>query len=74
MGRTRLPVSVLPRAKIRIALGQAEELPLSSSVLDVPNWRACSSIASDSGMMMGEAAVKAARMVTAKNFILMCSF
>lgn len=38
MGKhTKLPVSVLPRAKIKMALGQAEALPLSNSVLDEPS-------------------------------------
>jgi len=65
---TRLPDSVLPLAKIKMALGQAEELPLSSSVLDT-NWRACNSMASVSEMAMGEAAAKPARRAKAETFI-----
>lgn len=36
---TMFPASVDPRAKIKIALGQAEELPLSRSFLEL-SWRA----------------------------------
>jgi hypothetical protein len=67
---------VLPRAKTKMALGHALALPLSSSVLEEPNWRASRSplrLNSGSGAAMGEAVARVARMarrVMERNFIL----
>lgn len=69
-GYTRFPVSVLARAKIKIAFGQLALLPCSSSVsvLERPSWRVSTSITT--GTAMGEAATKPVRSETRKNFIL----
>lgn len=65
---------MLPRAKTRIALGQALELPRSSSSSEPPKiWRSTrlpSSAPEGSGTAIGEAAVKAARRESVKYFIL----
>lgn len=55
---------------MRIALGHAEELPLSNSDLDEPSWRALISIVLVSGMMMGEAMARPAKKDRVKNFML----
>lgn len=68
---TKFPDSVLPRAKTRMALGQAPARPSSSSVLEEPNWRASRSpLMLISGTAMGVAAAKVVRRETAKNFML----
>lgn len=55
-----------------MALGQALELPLSSSLLEPLNWRAMisSSALEGSGAAIGEAAAKAVRNETVKNFMM----
>jgi hypothetical protein len=66
---TKLPVSVLPRAKTRMVLGQAPALPLSSSDLDPESWRA-SRLLGSRLMPMGDAMAIEARRDAVKNFML----
>lgn len=67
-----LPVSVLARAKMKIAFGQLPARPCSSSVLvlEEPNWRISSVSASGAARVMGEAAARLASMERVRNFIL----
>ena len=70
------PASVLPRAKMKMALGHAELLPVSSSLRVAPAWRASSVIgsgcATGAGTAMGDAIarVNSVEMIV-KDFILM---
>jgi hypothetical protein len=66
-----LPVSVLARAKMKIALGQLEELPCSRSFLVFePSWRTLRVSTSGVVRVMGEAAARLANMERVRNFIL----
>jgi hypothetical protein len=57
-----------------MTLGQAEELPRSSSVFEDPSWRADISFTLASGKIIGEAAARIARREIAKNLILKAGF
>lgn len=66
-----LPVSVLARAKMKIAFGQLPARPCSSSFLVlVPNWRTSRVPASGAARVMGEAAARLASMERERNFML----
>jgi hypothetical protein len=68
-----LPVSVLARAKMKMALGHLELLPCSSSFLVLePNWRTSSVSASGAARAMGEAAARLENRVRARNFMVDC--
>lgn len=71
-----LPSSVEARAKMKITLGHAELLPVSSSLRVKPAWRTSrsatlASTATSIGPSIGAAATRAAqREIMARNFIL----
>lgn len=69
-----MPVSVLARAKMKMALGQLPDWPFSSSLrVLVPSWRAKRVAASGAARVMGEAAARLASMERARNFMVIDS-
>jgi hypothetical protein len=71
-----LPASVLPLAKMKMALGHEALLPVSSSLRVAPDWRASSVIgsgtATGAGTAMGVAIARVVRMeMIVKTFMLL---
>ncbi len=68
-----LPISVEARAKMKITLGQLEELPDSSSLRVLESWRASISAISATfsiGAAAGRAATRPAAVRSWRNFML----
>ena len=68
VGRTMLPVSVEPRAKMRMTRGQLDELPDSRSLRVEESWRAMMAVASSTGVV-GRAATRPAAARMLRNFM-----
>lgn len=68
---TILPPSVLARAKMKIAFGQAPLLPCSRSlrVFLEPNWRASRVLGAGALRAMGEAVARAAKAERVRSFM-----
>jgi hypothetical protein len=66
--RTMLPLSVVPRAKMKMTRGQLEELPSSRSVRVDRSWRA-SIPATSSTRVVGRAAARVAAARRLRNFM-----
>ncbi len=65
-----LPISVEARAKMKITLGQLEELPDSSSLRVLESWRVSISATFSMGAAAGRAATKPAAARSWRNFML----
>ena len=65
-----LPASVEARAKMKITLGQLEELPDSSSLRVLEDWRASISATFSMGAAAGRAATRPAAVRSWRNFML----